>query len=451
VKKRISRFAVVLVVAAAVGAASALCAGCGVARIGRVSGPATRPAERSAGVTEPAPSLLDPDRGPLFADPTPAPAPRFREWKVPPSWKLYDACDRWAVFLDLSREFGQEPLVLMDARTGRLNTLLVRAQGASAGLAITAAQVSRGWVVWEESSVHDIELGRRARWRILAAPLSAGGSLGRVRVVDEGVAGTRPRCTFRLVDASVVVGMTEVRPARAALSPARDRVLRTAGSLPASEPAGPGPSEVTGRAAVFDLVRGGRRTVARFAGASLAVAWARGRVLVVRQRAGSAQPTVVSVYDDASGREIGSFQTPAGTTALRRPSVSVGRVAFACGGESGDETLARTCVTSADGRMIRRSVFGAQDPVLVGRGVVYRLMSREPAGRGPLRGRLVWGDPATGRQVAVTPPVPTELGVWIPVIGAGYDPRHYWTYFRSQGGGPSGAETPTIVRCYDMP
>jgi hypothetical protein len=428
-------------------AAAVLAAGC-FALLGAGCRPAPPRAVAAPGDTIAAPGELatdvpaarfDPERGRLLADPARGRRAPYREWTVPVSWKLYDACDEWAAFVDLGRPYGAEPLVLMDVAAGARHQVLDGATGAADGLAITAAQVSRGWLVWEESSVHDIELGAAARWRIMAAPVSRDGTLGRVRVVDRGTVGSRPRCTFRLDGGRVAIGVTEVL---------RDPVAEPGTALPGARPA----RGVRGSVVVVDLASGARRVVARFPTGVESVSWSQGPILVVRAAAGAGpRGALVCVLDERTGRRLVDLEMPTGSTALRRPAVSATRLAFSCGEETGDETLARVCVTDIAGRTLGRTVYGGQDPVLVGRSVAYRLMTRMPPGSGPLRGRLVVADPATGRQTQLTDPLSTDAGVWVPVIGARYDPEHLWVYFRSTSGTSEGKEASAPVRRYDLP
>jgi hypothetical protein len=304
---------------------------------------------------------------PVKADLRPAAAVARGETTVGGGARLYAASRRWYALIAPGPRLGGERIVLAGPRGGS-RTVLDGALGRGEGLAVTGVRVSDSWLVWEEASQYDLELGGAARWRLLAAPIvGERPALGRGRVVDSGVVARRPRCDFALSGGRLAIASTCLAPHAAPGGRAGTRVLAAAATAGAPV------------ATLRVVSLGSGRAVTLFEGAGLAdsVSWAEDRIVATVTDVSRAQRASALVFDGAGER--------------------LGRVRLARGLEFAGPATARGDLVAAP---VARS--GLSDGELL----VFAV-SGQPLWRGPeIGGAPLW----LGERVVAAGPAATREG-----------------------------------------
>ena len=254
-------------------------AGCGADARGAAAGALGRPRGVRAvhrATRAHVPEVTPDGAQPVKTDPRPAKASGVRDTVVGGGARLYAVSLRWRALLQFGRDLGAERIVLASADGRQVRVVRDGAVGRSKRLAITGVRVSDSYVVWEETSQYDLELGGAARWRLLAAPIEAHEpTLGAARVIDSGVVAQRPRCDFALSGSRLVI--------------ASSRLTRSRSGAPA----------VRAALTIVELATGSRCTVYSAPGVADTVSWGGDRIVATVTGVSRARRASVIVLDDA--------------------------------------------------------------------------------------------------------------------------------------------------------
>ena len=336
---------------------------------------------------------------------------------------LYDAAGPLGVVIDYGSVLGAEKIVVVDARDGTRRTLVGGARGARENMAVTDARLSSSWLVWEEASQYDIELGGRARWRIFAAPILPAGGIGRVRTVDEGTVATRPRCEFAVSGARLAYVTNSVSAGR--------RV------------------RIDGRLVVIDLASGRRTTPARLPVAFEDLSWSGTDVVLLRHELGAPKRLRVCVVG-LDGTVRRQWRLPEGWELVGRPVVSGGRLAFAFTSQH-EGRAEGALLTDASGAAQWRMPPGTAGPTFVGKWVVYTRSADQNAASSASsigvqqRSGVLALDPATGREYELAG-CDMSAGVWGAPSGIGPAGKEFLAARRPYELDPAGRASVILAR-----
>ena len=382
-----------------------------------------------------------PPVSPQRAQPTrsvaaPAVVTGVRDARVQGGARLYGASSRWLALMQPGGSLGGERIVLTASGRGRPRAVLDGAVGRREGLAVTGMRVSDSWLVWEEASQYDLELGPIARWRLYAAPISGSGpALGTPRVVDSGVVGTRPRCDFALSGSRLAIAST-----RSSGTVASGRGSGSRGRVVAVASARRSHADIA-NVAIVDLATGTRRAVLEEPGSADAVSWDRDRIVVTLTGRSRARRATAVVLDD-SGALLGRVTLATGL-AFAGPARALGDLVVAAvappGSPGGD-----LFVFSSSGACLWNGGVVLGGPVWAGERIAY--LTRGPSGSPDVPSLTVL-DPITGIERVVDTSVGGDGTARVAVLPAGCGAGDDGLVFGLEPAEPSvsGSDT-TIVR-----
>lgn len=236
---------------------------------------------------------------------------RSMKLAVPGGSSLYAASKRWLALLDTGRELGGERIVLASS-DGRLRRVVLDgAIGRRARLAVTDVRVSDSWLVWEEASQYDMELGGAARWRIYAAPiLVPGPALGPSRLLDSGLVADHPRCELALSGRRLAIASTRLPRADGGSDTAVSDGGRTEG-VSTGRPIGARAASAAADLTIIDLPAGTRRSIFSAAGSVDGLSWGDDRIVLTLTGRDRRRRSRAIVFD-GSGARVGSVSLAPG-------------------------------------------------------------------------------------------------------------------------------------------
>ncbi len=411
-RNRIVRaWSVVAAAAAALAVFLSASAGCALVAHGR----ATAGGSASTAST----AVRVPKAAPLVTESNGAPRLRYSDWRVPVGWWLLGACDRWAVLCDATGSSGSERIMLLDPKKGTPKTILSAPVGSARNMSVTGAQVSEGWIVWDETSQYDIELGSAARWSVYAAPLDRNGRVGRIRSVDQGVVGTRPRVWYALAGGRLLIGSTTV-----------DRSRRP----------------VSGSLAITDLATGRRSTVATMPATGIgAVAWSGGRLAAVIGPKGGGE--WIAMIDETTGATRAKWPLGPGISGYGRPAL-LGEYVVMPTLTNTDYQLSQLRAFDASGAPLWRTAAGSLQPYGAGRLFFY--VARDLRARPAPVTSVVMCDPRARRTSTLAKASMDTDGEWMLATGGTQRAAHVWAFLDRTGPARESGRL-SVLRCYDVP
>lgn len=125
----------------------------------------------------------------------------YRELQLDGQWRTGDYTD--ATVCLLRNDGGRDSVWLMTTRLEKPTRVLPTTQATRPDFVISGVSASDEWLAWEEVGPGD-DLAQDVPWRLYAAPIRSGFSLGRPRLIAEASTGGARRPLFNLDDSWLV-------------------------------------------------------------------------------------------------------------------------------------------------------------------------------------------------------------------------------------------------------